>query len=512
MADKITGAGIAQLAQVANLARTFLAGPDSFAQKAIVKKAANLGALTDITAPISTLATIGKTFSIGALAPLGPIAAGIGILGSVFGFGKKKEQGPVIAHLPPHTIINLIHQKEAIHLFLKPSNEMWGGEGGLGFMQGYANGAAAQGGPNCIAQQSFDPFSGPGPVDRPGGLLNPLNLPRSRVNNGVITSTSPFIGPTGQAWAPGADAGMKKMITALHGATVKGLIPGSNRGFGTQQGRVDQRNASQCVLDTFGGNAGQFNVSTGGGDAVMQFFSPAKFFEKMMENPICQNEQFVYFGAPYLCAWQESFRIYNPSSVWHWRTEIGDWMQTVAAHPLYKDLIQRMVTIELARKQARASNARGAVALIRNPTVKNIREFVWKPIGPALVPASQIAPTTVQALGLKQELLTARADAKEAENTVKAAVLSVTKDENLQGMLQGLLKEVEAASLKAFSTTTASEATMAAQEAKTIAAKAESFVTPGIKKALDFITGTNLLIPALVAAGIYILATSGEGD
>lgn len=494
--DKITGDGIAQLAQVANLARSLLAGPQEFAVRSITGKMigealeesqANLASIADLTAPISTLATIGKTLSISALAPLGPIAA---VLGVITGLFRKKPRGPVIAHLPPHQVINLIHQKEAIHLFLKPAGQM---EAEIQAMQRRGNLAVS-----CT--QFFSKAS------------NPLaQLPEFMINNAKAQMLGPGkVQGTQYAWAPGTDAGMAAAIKSLKGALIGGLRYSIIGRFGDsprQGSPYIDRAASACVKGTFGSGR-SFNKAVGWADTVSYVFDMEGFKQAVFNNPACANEPFSSFGLPYVCGWYSGWRGYNPHILRIFRAEIGEWMLKVAAHPLYRNLIQRMVDVELERNRRRASNARGAVALIGNPTVKTIREFTFLPIGPALL---SVKPDTVASLESREKILIARTSAQDSVNIATAASMSISKDESLQTRLSALLEEVRASSAIAFSSSDANVVWKAAEKAHVTAKKADALVTPGITQVLEFIKDPKVFIPALLIAGFGLIASAEEG-
>lgn len=518
MAEKITGEGILKIAQLANVARSLLAGPEDFAVKALASRgSANLAGIDSLTAPIasiaSPLATVGKIAGISALAPLGPIAAAAGLITSLF--GKKKSSGPVIAHLPPHQIISIIHQKEAIHLFLMSAGMM---EAELQRMESYSgmgSSPMAGGMPRCIAQATgASTFSGGNGFL--SDLLGPLNLPRTSLPGYAGSpSAAPWLHYLGQAWAPGSDDAMKKMIVDTAGALVKGMYRPSISGDLSSLFNLtfNTNVASACATNAYRqaqskGSVVGWTERVGSGEMAISIFSVRNGISEIMK--ACPNELLQNFGIPYICAWQASWQAYQPYLLRAYRSEIGDWMHTVAAHPLYKGLIQKMVDVEMERERIRANNARGAIALIKNPTAQAIRSYAFEPIGPALI--TSITPATVESLNAQEQVLVARTAAKNSVNQVQNAVLTLSEsNEGYREELNALLTKVTAASTKALNANDATTALTAAAEAKAAEDQALAMVTPGAQKIIDFFKNPEVLIPALIAAGLFF-AVSGEGD
>lgn len=501
MAEKITGEGILKIAQLANVARSLLAGPQGFVVKALASRVrANLAGVETITAPIATisspLATIGKVVGASALAPLGPIGAAAGLITALFG----KDEGPqtAIAHLPPHAIIRILHQKEAIHLFLLSGPQM---ESELQRMESFFGvGAMPLAGnmPRCIAQvvgaATFSQFKGWAKI------IGPLNVPRTTLPgyNGSI-STASWLDVVSQAWGPGSDDAMKKMIVSIAGARIRGVVNPTTGGLSALvQRRIDEKQASSCATSWW--------KSQGWGANPVSSFSID--LNKFMDS--CPRESLDHFGSPYICAWQASWHAYQTTTLRVYRAEIGDWLHTVAAHPLYKGLIQQMVEVEMERERRRANNARGAVGLIRNPTAEAIRSFAFEPIGPALI--TKIQPATLESLNTQEQVLVARTAAKSSVNQVQSAILNLSADdEAYREELNTLLNTATAAATTALNSNDATTALTAASEAKVAEDRALAIVTPGIQKVINFFKNPEVLIPALIAAGLFF-AVSGEGD
>jgi hypothetical protein len=193
--------------------------------------------------------------------------------------------------------------------------------------------------------------------------------------------------------------------------------------------------------------------------------------------------------------------------------EVGDWVPKVAAHPLYAELIKKMVSIELARNQVRAQNAAAFAAVMRAPTGAAFNAFRPIPIGPGLIGLHEIRPATAEELGIQVSINASRDAAKSAVIRVRDALDKAKKSKPaLVAKIEDLLGIAQRAADAAIQTSNVEIASAESRKATAAADTAFALVTPILERALLFIKDPKVFIPVLVAAGILLIASPGEGD
>lgn len=479
MANKITGEGIVQTLSLANLARSFLAGPEGLAGRVALRRGANLAGLD-----LGLVNTFAK-FQIASPTTILATAAG-------FLFGEK-EKKPLIAHLNPHQIIHELHKQEAVHLFLLPDSA---------FLSAMGDMEANQTRFRCIPPGAISSFEQPytGYVDR--NRLMKLWMTGSGNISKIDPKLHPVTNAARGAWAPGTD---KAVL-----ASMKSTAGVSFEGYPNLQ-RMTDPCANRSVVNNWRTFRRRFETEGGGTDYR---FDTAAWTKWALAKENCPDARLVGLGMDYLCAWHDSWWAGSiahgrPLLLRRYREELGDWVLTkVYAAPAYKSLINRMVAIEKQREDARQRTASRFVDLIFNPTLGAFRSFKPDPIEPALLPLSAIAPASEEQVILEQSIAASRKTAEDSVSTIEKILAMASGD--LQARLEPLLRVALEGREQALAAVDASTASSAALRAKNAADQAVSMVTPfseKVKKLLD----PSVLIPVgVAAAAIYLLSGSGD--
>ena len=471
MADKITGEGIVQTLSLVNLARSLLAGPETFVIGSIRREATN-----DFLAGLD-LPELGGALklasNIPALSSLSPIGGALALVGTLF--GRSEQQGPVIANLPPHNVLNIIHQKEAIHAFVMD--------------QARFN--------SWVTARSTGIF-GALPRQWQTAMQGGLHLfdPRAAMLRGPNDSeVLPVLNLASQAWAPGWDSQVFAAMAIQNAELVPDL---GNPCYYTARWQIPEPKRPS-TLSPF-----QIWIPPTLEDRVKAIFATG--------DPNCKRLRWqITFGIPYMVEWLRSWSEFNVVTINLWRAEIGNWVQKVSSHQYYKFLIQRMIQIENQRAAIRKENASRMVALIRAGNLQGYLAFRPRPIEPALVTLEEIRPSTAAELGIHQQILVAREQAAAAVQEVRTAIDRSKDKPEILKILEGLLSEAIGAAESAMETSNAEIATSESLKAKTAAAKATGLTTTALSKIAELLKNPKIMIPGLIALGVLLWAGSKEG-
>jgi hypothetical protein len=479
MSSKMTGEGIVQTLQLANLARAFLSGPSGMVRRMATREAANLAGID--LGLVNTFAKFQIT------SPAGIIQTAAGFL-----FGEKQKR-PLIAHLTPHQIIHELHKREAIRLFLLPD---------AAFASAVADLEQNMGRFRCIPDGAISSVEQPytGYVDKK--RISGLWMTGKGVVSRIDAKLRPVTEAARGAWAPEAD---KAVLSSM-----KSTYLVKFEGYPHFQRMVDPC-ANRSVVNNWRKFVERFYTVESG---TTSRFNSEAWTKWAIANENCPDAKLVGLGIDYLCAWHQSWwaeRLAGgrPPLLRRYREELGDWLLTkVYSNPSYKSLIDRLVEIEEQREAARRSTASRFVDLIYNPTLGAFRSFKPDPIQPALLPLSAITPASEEQVALEQSITLSRKTADESVNIIQRIFDSA--DAQVRAQVEPLLRVALDSQQRAISAVDARTASSAAMTAKNAASQAVSIVTPFSEK-LKGLLDPAVLIPVGILAAV-VLVTSGSGN